>query len=222
LRQNPHDDVGAELESLFSLFWRILVNFRISPTVAGIAFVGVEHAEPTFVEDAESLSWFSVVFVRFGGPVRKVEVAMEETVREGELNELFVREYFTHLTADGCVQSVVVIDVEKPTIEEVCSEPAGFLGGKDYVAVTGEEEHGILEEGIAREVNSFKDRFNGDGGVLLDKAEQVYFCGGVVVPVSTTVVFKAGNLEGAFGGLSHKARSTEKESAEGDSNSFPH
>lgn len=138
------------------------MDLGVCPSIAGVALVGVEHAEAPLVEDAECLRRFAIVLVGLRCSMREGEVAVEEPVGEGKLDKLSVGENLAHFSADGGIEPIVVVNVEKAAVEEVGAQPRCFFLRKDHIAVPRQEEHRVLEDSGAGEVYRFEDRLHRD------------------------------------------------------------
>lgn len=70
------------------------MNIGICPPIAGIRFVGVEHAETVADKKPKALGWFAVVLMDFRWTVGKVKVAVVDGVGKRQLDELLVGKDF--------------------------------------------------------------------------------------------------------------------------------
>ena len=66
LGESESDDIDPHLKSGFPLLWRIVVGFRISPTIADVAFIRVVHDQPAIMEQTEAFRGLAFMFMVFG------------------------------------------------------------------------------------------------------------------------------------------------------------
>jgi hypothetical protein len=150
------------------------------------------------MEDAEPLRWFSVMLVSLGNTVGKTEVAVVKPIAERKLYEFLPRKDLLHFPAKRAIDPIVVVNVEEASSGQICSEALDLIIRKNNIAMAGEKEHRVRKEPLAREINELVSWINIDVGILLDETQQIDFGRGVVVPVSSTAIFQAGDAELAF------------------------
>ena len=63
--KTERNQIGAHFQCLLAFGFRIAVNSLVFPTIAQIAFVGIEEYQSTFIKYSEALSWFAIVLVNF-------------------------------------------------------------------------------------------------------------------------------------------------------------
>ena len=173
VQERPDDDVRAELESFVALLFGVLVNVGVGPTVAWVRLKCVEHSESLAAEQAEALWWLVVVLVCLWKSVRELIVRLVDAVREWQLLEFLLGEYFLHLTADRLVHAVIIVNVDEAACIEIRAQALCFALRHLHVAVTCQEEERVIVDVIAREIDPEVLGIDVDIRILTNEAEEV-------------------------------------------------
>src|SRR5690606_10069233 len=83
--------VRTHLQCRLSFFFRIVMYARIFPAVAQVGLIGIEYHEASFIDQAQSLGWLSIVFMNFRYPIGEVELLMVDRMIERDLHQLKLR-----------------------------------------------------------------------------------------------------------------------------------
>ena len=79
--------VASHLQGLKPGGFGVVMNFRVFPSVAKIAFIGIKDNKPSLPYEPESLWRFTVVFVDLGKPGAKIIMLVVDRVIEGEFEQ---------------------------------------------------------------------------------------------------------------------------------------
>lgn len=197
MSQREHNNVGSEPERFLAFHFRIVMSVLVGPAVTWIRLERVIDNKPSVVKKAERLRRLAIVLVTFRRAIRKLELQMVNRVVVWQLNHFLSWKHFFHLSPKRLVHSVIIVSIKKAAVLEVCPQSADFILVENDVAVPSNEDERIREEALAVDVDELISRVNVKAGVLFDEREKVDFGGWVVVPIATSGIFEAGNLERA-------------------------
>ena len=173
----------------------IAVDVGVFPAVAEVGLVCVEDQEALPAEEAQGLGPPAVVLVDLRQAAGQVEVAAEQVVVRGQLDELPRGEDLADLPAEGLVHAVVVVGVEEPARLEVAPEAGGFLRRPGDVAVPRHVEAGMGEELAVEDAHARLGGGRGQPRVAREESQQVGQGRRVAVPVAAAVVLEPGDGE---------------------------
>ena len=170
----------------------VVVDILVFPAVAKVAFPGEETDEAAFVDESVALGWFVVVFVDLGKSVGKVVALVVDRVGEGQFDKVEFGEDFFHLGNDEFFESIVVVDMQKTSANEVVAQVLRLLRGEDHVAVACHVEEWIVENLAAAyiDLGVFKVHL----GVLVAESDEVGQGGWIGIPVAAATVFEKCDL----------------------------
>ena len=194
VEEDVGEDVLPHLQCLRARGLAVVVYVLVFPAVTQVALPTEEADEASFPNEAVALRCFVVVFVNLGKPVGEMVLLMVDGMREGELDKLEFGKDLLHLGQDEFFKSVVVVNVQKASANQVVAKVFGFLCRKEDVAVAGDVEEGVAEDLAAADIDDGVLRLQAHVEVGIAEGDEVGQRGGVGVPVAATVVFEEGEL----------------------------
>src|SRR5690606_37316664 len=120
------DDVCTHSKCFLPHFSRIVVHFRILPSVAQIGFVSVHQNKSFFNEDSECLRPLAVVLMDFRNSTRKGIRLLEYLMIRGNFHQRIIGKNALDLTSDILIHSVVVVNMKKSAAFQVIPQILDF------------------------------------------------------------------------------------------------
>ena len=133
----------------------------------------------------------------FRKPIVELKLNLIDTMRKWHFDQRSVGEYFFHYFSEIFVHAVVVIGIEKATVEQIISEPVDLFVGQEDPSVSCEEQDGECVEGFFNQGDLGFLFGHIDPGVGFKVPTEVGDGRRIIVPVASPAVLDPGNHQGA-------------------------